>query len=64
MALVTLLLLHFRMGLLSPLAFSSLVAVFGIAFTVVSRRSARKRRERRLRELEQLRGQPVLHLND
>ncbi len=57
-------LMRFRWGLLSGDAFLIMVVVYMMAFTTLSRRSARRMRERRRRKLDEMRGKPVLHLND
>jgi membrane protein implicated in regulation of membrane protease activity len=56
--------LRFALGFLSGSNFIIAVVLFLFVFTRVSRRSARKMRERHQRELEELRGKPILHLND
>ncbi len=56
--------LRFAVGLLSSGTFVIVAVLFVFVFSRVSRRSARKMRERHLRRLEEMRGRPVLHLND
>ncbi len=57
-------LMRFKWGLISGDTFIIMVVVYMMAFTTLSRRSARRMRARRLRTLEEMRGKPVLHLND
>ncbi len=63
-ALVVIAVLHFKLGLISPGAFGALVVIFAVLIPAVIRRAVRRSRERGRRELEEMRGKPVLHLND
>ena len=56
--------LHFKLNFLSSSAFLTVELLVAVLYTRLARRSARKVRERHLRELEEMRGKPVLHLND